>query len=145
MSPLPRRVRDIMTQHPRSVAPASHVSDAYSLMLEGGFRHVVVVEDDRVVGMLSDRDILKAMPPPSKASSAEQGKFANSEVQSIMTSPALCLQPDEPIEAAADMMLAEHISALPVVDEGHRLLGVITLVDLARLAAWLIRAKPLTP
>jgi acetoin utilization protein AcuB len=145
MAPLPRRVRDIMTQNPRTVAPGAHVSEAYSLMTEGGFRHVMVVEDGRVVGMLSDRDILRAMPPPSKSSSAEQGRFANSQVRSIMSQPAMSLPPEDPIENAVDMMLAEHISALAVVDASEKLLGVVTLVDVARLAAWLIRAQPLPP
>ena len=132
-----------MTQHPRTVAPAAHVSEAYSLMTEGNFRHVVVVDDGRVVGMVSDRDILRAMPPPSRGSSVEQGRFANSEVRSLMSQPALTLSPDDPIETAVDLMLAEHISALAVVDEERRLLGVVTMVDVARLAAWLMRSMAL--
>lgn len=133
MAPLPQKVRDIMTANPRSVPPSAPVSAAYSLMIEGGFRHVVVVDGQRVAGMLSDRDILRAMPPPSTATVADQGRFFASEVRALMTAPALSLRPDEPITTAVDLMVNEHISALPVTDTEGRLLGVVTLVDLARL------------
>jgi acetoin utilization protein AcuB len=140
--PIPRRVRDLMSQQPKTVTPATQVLEAVSLMTEGGFRHLVVVEGGAVVGMLSDRDILRQMPPPHRASPAEQGKFSTDEVRVLMTRPAITIGLDEPIEAAVDVMLAEHIGALPVIDAAQRLVGVITLVDLARFAGMLIRSLP---
>lgn len=142
-NPVPRRVRDIMTVEPQSVRPSTPIAEAYTLMIQGGFRHlVVVVEGGEVVGMVSDRDILQNMPPPSRESSVEQGRFANEPVMSLMSQPALTIAPDEPIETAVDVMLAEQISALVVTTAQKRLLGVVTAVDLAKLAGALMRLLP---
>jgi len=132
-----------MTSNPRTVSPDATVADAYQLMTEGGFRHLAVVEEGRAVGMLSDRDILRHMPPPSKVTRAEQGRFAAEPVRTIMSQPVLSVGSGEPIETAVDLMLTEHVSALAVTDGEGRLCGVITLSDLSRFAGWLIRSVPL--
>lgn len=142
-NPIPRLVRDIMTSKPTTVTPDTSVADAYLLMTEGAFRHLVVVSDGRPIGMLSDRDILRHMPPPSKWTQPEQGRFATEPVKSIMSSPVLSLSAKEPIETAVDVMLTEHVSALAVTDDDGRLCGVITLSDLSRFAGWLIRSLPI--
>src|SRR4051812_41049141 len=104
-SQIPRRVRDIMTRSVKTVSPSTHITEAYSMMLEGGFRHLVVLEDEKVVGIVSDRDILKHMPPPSRSSATEAGRFVNSEVRTLMTHPALSVRGEELIETATDLML----------------------------------------
>lgn len=143
MPPIPRRVRDIMTRDVRTIEPGTPVGEAYGLMLEHGFRHLVVVDHGKVVGMLSDRDVLKHMPPPSRASAAEQGRFASTPVRKMMSATVFSIEGAEPIETAVDLMLAEHISALVVTDPAERLEGVVTLVDLAKLLGWLIRGLPI--
>ncbi len=134
-----RRVGDIMTTQPKTVAPNTHVSDAYSLMIEGGFRHLVVMEGAQLVGVISDRDILKHMPPPGQASIAAQGKFALSEVRELMSRPALSVSADDPIEDAIEMMLEENISALVVSTASNPAAGIVTLVDFARLLGQILK------
>lgn len=141
-SQIPRRVRDIMTRSVKTVTPSTHVTEAYSMMLEGGFRHLGVLEGGKVVGIVSDRDILKHMPPPSRLSAPDAGRFVNSEVRALMTAPALTVRGEELIETATDLMLSEHIGALLVTDVERNLQGIVTLVDVARLASWLIRSLP---
>ncbi|MBL8951570.1 MAG: CBS domain-containing protein [Myxococcaceae bacterium] len=142
-NPIPRRIRDLMTPSPKTVTPATTVGDAYLLMTEGNFRHLPVVADGRVVGMLSDRDIFRHMPPPAAQNTPDHGRFVNQPVGTLMSRPVLSVSPDEPIETAADVMLTEHVSALAVTGADGRLVGVVTLSDLARFAGWLIRSLPL--
>lgn len=143
LTKLPRRVRDIMTKSPKCVSPTTHLADAYSLMIEGHFRHLVVIENDKAVGIVSDRDVLRHMPPPLASEPAAVGRFVHSEVSGIMSHPPLTVTGDDAIENAVDMMLTEHISALVVTDEKGRAVGIVTLVDMARVAGDLIRSLPL--
>ena len=80
-----------------------------------GIRHLPVVVHGRVLGMISDRDVRGAMPGRT--------------VADVMSSPAHVVRPDDTIETAARLMLSRHISALPVVDAGGQLTGMITTTD----------------
>ncbi len=137
--PVPRKVKEIMTANPRTVAPTATVSDAYSLMIEGGFRHVVVVDGEKLVGVLSDRDVLQHMPPPGQTSIAAQGRFALAQVGELMNRRALSISGDDAIEDAVEMMLEGNISALVVSDGARQVAGIVTLVDFARLLGRLLK------
>jgi acetoin utilization protein AcuB len=133
------RVREWMSPDPIAVSPTATVREARHLLSDQGIRHLLVVERDRVVGMISDRDIR-----------VEDAVFARLEgvsqlaellgwdrpVEAVMSTPVHTIGPDEPVEAAARVMLSRRISALPVVDPEFGLVGIITTTDclLASLA-----------
>lgn len=95
---------------------------ALQLMVWNGIHHLPVVRDARVVGMLSDRDVL-AHVWPDRTSKAE------GVVRDAMSSPVVVAPPSMDLEEAAAIMLRDRIDALPVVQEGA-LLGMLTSTDL---------------
>jgi acetoin utilization protein AcuB len=109
------RVSNWMSPDPVSTAPSVAASEAGRMMHSYGIRHLPVVLHERVVGMLSDRDVRGAMPGRT--------------VADIMSAPAHVVGPDDTIEDAARLMLSRHISALPVVDVSGHLIGMITTTD----------------
>jgi acetoin utilization protein AcuB len=109
------RVSSWMSPDPVSTAPGVAAAEAGRIMHNYGIRHLPVVLHERVVGMISDRDIRGAMPGRT--------------VADIMSSPAHVVDADDTIETAARLMLSRHISALPVVDISGHLIGMITTTD----------------
>lgn len=114
------RVRDWMTVSVTTVQPRTTARGAAQLMATTGVRHLVVVHGGRVVGMLSNRDVL-----PSVVAEAD-----HRSVQDVMSSGPHTIAADEPLDAAVRLLLSRHISALPVVDDDGALQGIITTTDL---------------
>jgi acetoin utilization protein AcuB len=128
-------VRDLMTAKPITVDPETPMLEARQRMLEGRIRHLIVVEDDRVVGIVTDRDIRLNLPSPATSLSVWEINFllAKLTVRSVMTASVLMVEPDRPLGEAARLMVEHKIGALPVVD-GGRLVGIITESDFVRAA-----------
>lgn len=126
---------DLMTRNPVTVDPDSTLDAAMRLFDRFPFRHLPVVENEAVIGILSDRDLQLAT---GWLSSKERNHDAwgrtlplPRSVREIMVTPVLCANPTEsPIEAASTM-LKRRIGALPVVDEGL-LVGIVTETDILR-------------
>ena len=105
-------------------------------MFEERIRHLVVVEDARVVGIVTDRDIRLNLPSPATSLSMWEINFllARLTVGAVMTAAVLVVEPDRPIAEAARLLIDHKISALPVVEEG-RLVGIVTESDFVRALA----------
>jgi acetoin utilization protein AcuB len=132
------RVRERMSRRPLVIPPETDVATARRLLHTYGFRHLPVVDEGRVVGLVSERDIRLsqvAFAPPTDVVSINGG--ADIRVAEIMTTPAPVISSDEHIQVAARVMLTEHVGALPVVDDGGVLEGIVTTSDclLASLGA----------
>lgn len=127
------RVREWMSPDPVTVEPSTSLREARRLLRYYGVRHLPVVERERVVGMLSDRDVRidDGALDLIAAASAEPGEVtgASREVRLVMSSPVHVIGPEESVEAAARAMLSWRVSALPVVNGDDRLLGLITTTD----------------
>ncbi len=120
------RVEELMTPIVMTLGEEDTVSRAAEDMQLGGFRHMPVVNAQKhVVGIVSDRDLLRAMVEP------QGGKRRLGEV---MTHPVIVLRPEAPAHRAAELMLNRKIGALPVVDEHRELVGLITETDLLVIA-----------
>lgn len=117
-------VGDVMQTRVVTVAPYTRVPEALGLAQHRGIRHLPVV-DERLVGIVSDRDLKRALG----AGGAEERR-----VDQIMTRAVVTVTPAAPVEEAARVMLEERISALPVV-EGGRLVGIVTETDVVELFA----------
>lgn len=116
-----------MTAHPFTVTPETTLPEAIALMEAKGVRHLPVVSEGRVVGVLAPSDIAAA--GPSKATTFAAGEInyllAKLKVAKVMTRDPLTISPDALLEEAAVLMRDNKVEILPVV-EGERLVGVIT-------------------
>ena len=119
-------VRDIVKMKGSTVfstAPGGSVADALSLMVKNDIGSLVVLEGARLAGMLTFREILKALD-------ARKGDLAGLKVADVMTANPVCGNPDDSLESLREIMNKGHIRYLPV-KEGDRLLGVISFHDVA--------------
>ncbi|MCA0251989.1 MAG: CBS domain-containing protein [Actinobacteria bacterium] len=116
-----------MTAHPFTVTPETTLPEAIALMEAKGVRHLPVVREGRVVGVLAPSDIAAA--GPSKATTFAAGEInyllAKLKVAKVMTRDPLTISPDALLEEAAVLMRDNKVEILPVVEE-ERLVGVIT-------------------
>lgn len=118
------KIRAIMRQPVRTVRPDDHLSTAIQLMLWSGSRHLPVVEEERLVGMLSERDVLRYRAEyPAEA--------AGVAVRQAMSAPVHVVTAEDSVGVAAGRMVELAIGCLPVVD-GDRLQGIVTARDLLR-------------
>lgn len=128
------RVREWMSRNPVTVAPDTPVVHARRLIACHGCRDLPVVVGDRVVGVVSERDVQGRGPQPIGSSQAGRSGTAagdQSPVSTVMSGPVVIARADEAVSTAAHRMLDHEIEALPVVDRG-RFAGVLTLADCAR-------------
>jgi acetoin utilization protein AcuB len=130
------RVRELMTAKPITVDPETPMLEARQRMVAERIRHLVVVENARVVGIVTDRDIRLNLPSPATSLSVWEINFllAKLTVGGVMSSAVIVIDPDRPIAEAARIMIDHKIGALPVVEEG-RLVGIITESDFVRAMA----------
>lgn len=109
----------LMSSEPRTIAHDASGTDAEALMREHDIRHLPVLRDGKLIGILSDRDVRLARG---------QGALETSTALDLMTPAPQVLAPTAHLSSAALLMSAERIGALPIV-EGGRLRGIATLVD----------------
>jgi acetoin utilization protein AcuB len=130
------KVSVLMTRKLITVAPHDSVEGAVRLLRQRGVRHLLVMNEDRLVGILSDRDIKRAMDPgkPKKKLLNIGGLFFLLEpilVREIMTRDPVTIGPDATAQEAAAIMVAERFGALPVESKGE-IIGIVTETDLLR-------------
>ncbi len=127
-------VASLMQRDYVSVAPMDQLDFVDDVMKLGRIRHMPVVEQGKLVGVVSQRDLLAASL--SKALEFEQGQrrtFMRSVlVDEVMTREPITVSPGATLREAALLMLKYRIGCLPVVDEDGELVGLITETDLLR-------------
>ena len=133
-------VRDIMSPKPITVDPTTPMLDARQRMADARIRHLIVVEDARVTGIVTDRDIRLNLPSPATSLSVWEVNYLLSRltVGEVMSRSVMVIDSQRPIAEAARIMVDHKIGALPVVD-GGRLTGIITESDFVRAVAGLRR------
>jgi len=135
-------VKDVMTERVITIAPSASLKDAARLMLEHGISGLPVVEEGRVVGVLSDRDFLVKEQGPRESSRwlswlitpatmTDEAKLQARTVRGAMTVPAITVWKSAPLAFAAERMLEADVSRLPVLF-GDELVGIVTRTDLVR-------------
>lgn len=124
-------VDQVMTREPAVVAPNDPIRAAIERMRERGCRRLPVVEDGKVVGIVSDRDLRRATNSPLVLRERWYDEFMLDHVQvrSCMTANPVTVSPVTPIVEAAKLMRDKKFGGLPVVAEG-RLVGIVTETDL---------------
>ena len=130
------RVADEMTRHPVVIAPHQAAAEAITIMRRAGVRHLPVVDGrGTIVGMLSDRDLLREGllgwgDDPGDSRGRASQRVAQSPVESVMTRGVHTCRPGDRLGDIAEQMVRRRIDALPVVDGSGALLGIITSTDL---------------
>jgi acetoin utilization protein AcuB len=119
-------VRNWMSSPAIVISPVVPAGSALSFMEKRGIRRLPVVEDGRLLGIVTRSDLLAAL---GKDKAKRQGEERS--VDEIMTKKPLTVEQEETLERAAELMLKEKISGLPVVD-GSRVVGIITESDVFR-------------
>ena len=124
------RVKDLMTPYPVTVPPTTSIVDARHLMAERRIRHLLVTEDNRLLGIVTDRDIRLNVPSPATTLSIWELNYLLSKVTvgDVMTRSVIVVDPDRDATDAAILMVAEKIGALPVIF-GGQLVGIVTETD----------------
>ncbi|PAP75930.1 CBS domain-containing protein [Rubrivirga marina] len=128
--------RDLMTRQPEAAAPDETVLQARDRFRDGAFHHLPVVEGGRLVGLVSDRDVLRAAGPSlgTHEWDADGGPGIDRTLREVMSPDPITADPLMSVEEIADTLLRHDISSLPVVEEG-RLVGIVTSADVLRHAA----------
>ncbi|MEQ1566690.1 MAG: CBS domain-containing protein [Myxococcota bacterium] len=129
------RVSELMTDPVVSAGRNDTLDAAYEAMLDGGFRHLPVTDGDgELVGVLSQRDIAARLGPFVRQDMvAQTERLERFTVGQAMSEVVDTIDPDDPVQLAAEILLERKISCLPVV-EGTRLVGIVTESDFVRLA-----------
>jgi len=98
------------------------------------FHHLLVVEDGKLHGVLSDRDLLRAMSPfiGSTVETARDVNTLNKRVHQIMTRKPVTLRPEAEITDAIEIFLTREVSCIPIVDEQFRPVGIVSWRDILR-------------
>jgi acetoin utilization protein AcuB len=134
-------VKNRMTAEPVSVTPEVALADALRLAREHRVRHLPVVRDGAVVGIVSDRDLRTAMPSPLEPHDAARAEAVRrTPVAEVMTADVVTAGPFDTVEDAARLLCRHRIGALPVVDAHGRLLGMITETDVLTAFAEVLSA-----
>jgi acetoin utilization protein AcuB len=126
-------VSDWMTKKVIILYPDDYLSDAISMMKEHGIKHLPILKNDKLKGIISDRDIKEYSP--SKATTLDIYELhyllAKTRVKDVMKTKLFTTTPDAAVEEAAMTMLDRSVGCLPVLDQG-RLVGIISDKDIFR-------------
>ena len=116
------QIRELMSRNPTTVGAEEDLATALQVMLWTGARHLPVVLNGRLAGVLSHHDLIARAEPGS-------GLRLTGAVAEAMTAPAITISPTETLETAAAKMSVDRLGCLPVVD-GDQLVGIVTITDL---------------
>ncbi|MCS6799007.1 MAG: CBS domain-containing protein [Myxococcota bacterium] len=125
----PSTVADVMTRQVVTVFEEDSLDGLEEGMKWLRFRHLPVVDDGKLVGLLTERDLLRwAIRGP---------RAERTFVADVMNRHVTTVAPDTPVARAAELMLERKIDCLPVVEGDGKLVGIVTTADLLRLVTTL--------
>ena len=118
-----KSVRDAMTEEPRSIDASASVVEAARLMREQHIGSLPVTEDERLVGMITDRDITTRVV-------AESAVLETTSVGDVYSRDLISVEPNSDLEEALRLMARHQVRRLPVVED-DRLVGMVAQADIA--------------
>jgi CBS domain-containing protein len=139
------RVRDVMTQRVFRTSPDAPVQEVLDLIAEHRLRAIPVVGDDRqVLGMVTDRDLLRHfLPGVQRPADASAAAWSETRVREVMSRSVICVSEDQALAEVTSMLVSKDIERLPVVHEGQ-LTGFLTRGDILR-KVFGFAASPIEP
>jgi len=136
-------VGERMTRNPVTISENASIDDGLHLMRERRVRRLPVLDDaGRMVGIVSDKDLLHAAPSPATSLSVYELHYLLSKltIKKVMSSPVITVNPNTPLEEAARIMADNKIGGLPVTQDGA-LVGIITETDIFKILLELLGAR----
>lgn len=118
-----QQLKDVMSHEVKILNPDAAVKDAARQMRDGDFGLMPVGENDRLIGTLSDRDIV--------VRGVAQGMDASAKVRDVMSPDVVWAYENDSVEKASRIMSDKQIRRLPIVNADKRLVGIVALGDLA--------------
>ncbi len=127
------KIREVMSGAVLSVSPDTPVADSRQRMQRERIRHLVVMDGQALVGIVTDRDIRLNLPSPATTLSIWEinGLLMKLTTGEIMTRSVVTIGPDAEVHEAARLMIDHKIGALPVTED-QRVVGIVTETDLLR-------------
>ena len=120
-----QRIRELMTENPRTVNASTPVVEAARIMRDDDVGLVPIVEGGRLTGTLTDRDIAIRVV-------AEERGLNSTTVREIASTGLVTIDPDQDLDEALRLMAQHQVRRLPVVEEDGRLVGIVAQADVAR-------------
>jgi CBS domain-containing protein len=120
------KVSEVMTGDVRTVRPDQTAREAASFMLDADAGSIPVSDGDRLLGMITDRDIA--------VRGVARGHGPDTPVRELMTDEVICARVDDDVDEVATKMSQAQVRRLPVIDRDEKLCGIVSLGDLAREA-----------
>lgn len=118
------KISQVMTRDVRTVRPDQTAKEAASFMLSEDAGSMPVADGDRLVGMITDRDIA--------VRGVAKGHGPDTPVRELMTDECICVREDDDVEQVASRMSSAQVRRLPVIDSNEKLCGIVSLGDLSR-------------
>ena len=122
------QIVNLMTANPIVINADDTLANAKAVMDDGRFRRLPVVEDGKLVGIVTERDVRE-----------HAGYFRSTRVNAAMRAPVITLTPYATVEDAARLMLKHKIGGLPIVDDG-KVVGIVTTSDLLKAFLVVVQA-----
>jgi CBS domain-containing protein len=137
-------VRDFMTTDITTLQESDTLLDAAIVFVRSSFRHLPVLRDKQLVGIITERDVKQFAPSLLGRTSADEYNqiMETTPISRVMSRELMTLRPDQSMSEAAEILHSKRIGCLPVVEEGE-LVGLITTTDLVGLLIQIMREKGL--
>jgi len=120
------KVSEVMTTDVATVRPDQTAQEAASFMLSSDAGSIPVTDGDKLIGMITDRDIT--------VRGVAQGRGPDTPVRDLMSDGLICARDDDDIEEVAMKMADAQVRRLPIIDRDDKLCGIVSLGDLSREA-----------
>ena len=129
-------ISKIMTRKPSTVRPEDNLETVRTIFEQHGFHHVPVVEDGKLVGIVSYTDylrIIRELYGNAQEQRSNDRLLHTLFVKQVMTEHPVCLAPVDTIEDALKIFKTNHFHAIPVVEGDRRLVGILSTHDLIKV------------
>lgn len=130
-------VRNWMTRDVLTITPETTLPEAHRIMTENRIRRLPVIEEGRLIGIVTLGDVREAEPSAATSLSIWELNYLLSRlnIAEIMTREPLTIRADATVREAAQLMLSSKVSGLPVLDDAGAVIGIITESDIFRMVA----------
>jgi len=118
------KISEVMTPEVATVTADQTVQEAASFMLKGDAGSIPVTDGDRLIGMITDRDIA--------VRGVARGRGPDTPVRELMSTGLVCARQDDDTSAVAARMSKAQVRRLPVIDDSERIVGIVSIGDLTR-------------